>query len=486
MRQNGTNGVTPTRRIVLGGGLAAALWRLGARAWADAPAPAAEGILNFEAAPSRLQLFPPPAEPATAYAYADAIPGPLIRLRQGQELRLKLTNKLAEPTTLSFPGLRAANATAGIGGLTQERLKPDASAEIRLIPPDSGFNLYLPRAGSTDASQQGRGLFGPIIVDEPKAPDVDLDAAVLLSDWDVDASGRIEDDFADPAIGRGSGRKGGVVFANGAAAPLTLKSRPGARVRLRLGSAATARLATIAISGAKIHIAAVDGQPGEPFEPLANQFPMGPGARFELMFDMPRNPGADVRLDLRGDAGAADQPFVAIVSEGEPMDARSKSPRLVANPRLPAEIALESARRCDFAISGGGPAPFAINGATFIDWAPKPAYVIPRGQPAVFALANKTAVVQAMRLWGHVRAALSLDGRRMGALLARHHPHPARPQRPCRVRRRQPGRMAPRIGYPRTPRSRSGNLVSGGVKRLTLREPPRASSRARSLQETAR
>ena len=402
--------MTPTRRLVLGGGLAAALWRLGARARADAPAPAAEVILDFEAAPSRLQLFPPPAEPATAYAYADAIPGPLIRLRQGQELRLKLTNKLAEPTTLSFPGLRAANATAGIGGLTQERLKPDASAEIRLIPPDSGFNLYLPRAGSTDASQQGRGLFGPIIVDEQKAPDVDLDAAVVLSDWNVDASGRIKDDFADPAIGRGSGRKGGVVFANSGAAPLMLKSRPGARVRLRLGSAATARLATIAISGAKIHIAAVDGQPGEPFEPLANQFPVGPGARFELMFDMPRNPGADVRLDLRGDAGAADQPFVAIVSEGEPMDARSESPRLAANPRLPAEIALESARRCDFAISGGGPAPFAINGATFIDWAPKPAYVIPRGQPTVFSLANKTAVVQAIRLWGHVARLLhSMD-----------------------------------------------------------------------------
>ena len=168
MRQNGTNGVTPTRRIVLGGGLSAALWRLGAWARAGAPAPAAQGILNFEAAPARLQVAPAPAEPAAAYAYAGAIPGPLIRLKQGEELRLKFANKLAEPTTLSFPGLRAANAAAGIGGLTQERLKPDARAEIRFIPPDSGFNLYLPRAGSTDASQQGRGLFGPIIVDEPK------------------------------------------------------------------------------------------------------------------------------------------------------------------------------------------------------------------------------------------------------------------------------------------------------------------------------
>ena len=410
MRRNGTNGVTPTRRVVLGAGLGAALWRLGARARGDTPAPTAEGIFNFEAAPERLRLAPAPAEPAAAYAYAGAIPGPLIRLKQGEELRLKFANKLDESTTLGFPGLRAANSAAGIGGLTQERLKPGASADIRFTPPDSGFNLYLPRAGASDASQQGRGLFGPIIVDEPNMPDVELDAAVVLSDWNVEASGQIKDDFADPAISRGSGRKGGVIFANGATAPFKLKARPGARVRLRLCSAATARLATVAIDGAKTLIVAVDGQPSEPFEPLLDQFPMGPGARFELMFDMPRNLGAGVRLDLRGDAGMADRPFIAIASEGEPMDARSEPPRLAPNPRLPGEIALESARRCDFAISGGGPAPFAINGATFVDWAPKPAYVIPRGQPAVFALANKTAVVQAIRLWGHVARLLhSMD-----------------------------------------------------------------------------
>ncbi len=402
--------MTPTRRKVLGGGLAAALWRFGPQARAGAPDPAAEGLLNFEAAPAKLQLTPPPAEPAAAYAYAGAIPGPLIRLKQGEELRLKFANKLAQPTTLSFPGLRAANAAAGVGGLTQERLKPGASADIRFIPPDSGFNLYLPRAGSTDASQQGHGLFGPIIVDEAKAPDVDFDAAVVLSDWNVDASGRIKDDFADPATGRGSGRKGGVVFANGAAAPFKLKARLGARVRLRLGSAATARLASVAISGAKILIVAVDGQPSEPFEPLNNQFPMGPGARFELMFDMPRNLGAGVHLELRGDGGDADRPFIVIMSEGELVNARAEPPHLAANPRLPAEIALESAKRCDFTISGGGSAPFAVNGATFVDWAPKPAYVIPRGQPAVFAVANRTAVVQAIRLWGHVARLLhSMD-----------------------------------------------------------------------------
>ena len=394
--------MTPTRRAVLSCGLAAAVWRLTGRARGDALARAAGGFFDFEAAPARLQLAPRPADPAAVYAYDGVIPGPLIRLRQGDELRLKLSNRLFDPTTLSFPGLRAANSAAGIGGLTQERLKSGASAEIRFIPPDAGFNLYLPHAGSTDPGQQGHGLFGPIIVDEAKAPDADLDTAVVLSDWNVESSGQIKDDFANPVIGQGSGLKGGVVLTNGAPAPLKLSARPGARVRLRLGNAATARLTTVAISGAKPFIVAVDGQPSDPFEPLNSQFPMGPGARFELMFDMPRNLGANVHLDLRGDAGEEDHPFIAITSEGEPVASRSEPPRLPPNPLLPTEIALESARRCDFVVSGDYARAFSVNGVSFADWAPKPAYVIPRGHPAVFALANKTAVVQALRLWGHV------------------------------------------------------------------------------------
>ena len=54
-------------------------------------------------------------------------------------------------------------------------------------------------------------------------------------------------------------------------------------------------------------IIAVDGQPSEPFEPLRNLLPMGPGARFELMFDMPREAGASVALILRGRSRRADR-----------------------------------------------------------------------------------------------------------------------------------------------------------------------------------
>ena len=399
-----------TRRALLHGGLAVAVWRIGpSRAGTLAPGP--DGFLVLEAAPSRPWLAPPPAHPSATFSYAGTTPGPLLRLEKGKELKLRLVNTLAQPTTLSFPGLRAANASAGYGGLTGPRLAPGGRADIRVVPPDAGFNLYLPHAGPTDAEQQGRGLFGPIVVDEPDAPGVDHDVAIVLSDWSLDGRGRIRDDFADPVVARGSGREGGLVFANGAAAPLRLRARPGARVRLRLANAATARLINVHVEGANASIVAVDGQPSEPFEPLRNQFPMGPGARFELIFDMPREGGAPVRFVQRGETGAADQALVAIAAEGEPVAARAAAAaRLPPNPLLPAEIALEAGRRTDIVVTGGGASPFAVNGATFTDWGPKPVVALAHGTVSVFTIANRTAVVQAMRLGGHVARILhSMD-----------------------------------------------------------------------------
>ena len=294
------------------------------------------------------------------------------------------------------------NAVAGYGGLTGPRLAPGTSADLRFTPPDAGFNLYLPHAGATDAGQQGRGLFGPIVVDEADKVDVDEDFVVLLSDFNADDKGQIRDDFSDPAAARGAGRKAGLIFANGAAAPLSLKARPGARVRLRLGNAATARLTNVAIDGAKAVIVAVDGQPSEPFEPLHNQFPMGPGARFELMFDMPPEAGGAVKFALRWEPGAPDEPFVAIAASGDPVAPRAGPRRLPPNPALPAEIALEAARSFDIAVTGGGASPSRSTGrpSPTGDRSRSPASAA--APPTVFAFANKTSVVQAMRLGGHV------------------------------------------------------------------------------------
>jgi FtsP/CotA-like multicopper oxidase with cupredoxin domain len=140
---------------------------------------------------------------------------------------------------------------------------------------------------------------------------------------------------------------------------------------------------------------------------LRNLLPVGPGARFEMMFDMPREAGAMVSFVLRGGeaaaiAGEEDRLVLSFEAKGDPVAARPALTGLPTNPLLPQEINLERAARFDLKISGGGEAPFAINGASLTDWSAKPLLTVARGAPVTLAYSNMTAVTQAMRLGGHV------------------------------------------------------------------------------------
>ena len=375
------------RRVLLLGGATASLW-----AWRGGTSLAAPALARrFTAAPASQALAPPPAAPTRLLAYEGTVPGPLIRLRRGEALALDLANRLDAPTTLSFPGLRIANALAGIAGLTQAPIEPGGEAEIRFTPPDAGFNLYLPDAGAATARQLAAGLFGPIVVEEPSPPAVDLEAAVVLADWRLDETGRLRDD---------SGPAGVLFTAGAAAAPQRLAAPPGARVRLRLANASATRTMTIAVAGVTPLIVAIDGQPSAPFAPLRNLFPVGPGARFELVFDMA---DAAVAFSLRDDAASGpDQPLVVFASAGAPKPARPEFQGLPANPLLPKEIDLARARRFELTLSRGDGAALAINGETLSDWSAKPQFAVRRGAPVTLALINATATTQTLRLGGHV------------------------------------------------------------------------------------
>jgi FtsP/CotA-like multicopper oxidase with cupredoxin domain len=377
----------PDRRAVLLGGAAATIWAWRNGSSAAAPAPAR----RLTAAPAAQALAPAPAAPTRLLAYEGTAPGPLIRLKLGDELALSFANRLDAPTALSFPGLRIADALAGIADLTQAPIAPGGEAEIRFTPPDAGFNLYLPDAGAATARQLASGLFGPIVVEEPSPPEVDLEAVVVLADWRLDEAGQLRDE---------PGSAGALVTAGASAAPRRFAAAPGARVRLRLANASAARAMTIAVAGVTPLIVAVDGQPSAPFAPLRNQFPMGPGARFELVFDMA---DAAVAFALRGEAeGEADRPLVVFASEGAARPARLEFRGLPANPLLPTEIDLARARRIALTLSGGAGAALAINGDRLTDWSAKPQFSVRRGAPVTLALVNATAAAQTMRLGGHV------------------------------------------------------------------------------------
>jgi FtsP/CotA-like multicopper oxidase with cupredoxin domain len=392
------------RRLALRAGVAATLWATFAgRASAQSATVAPDGFRMLEAGPAEAQLLEAPAPSVAALGYGAATPGPLLRLRKGEELKVRLSNKLAEPTSLCWPGLRLPNAMAGIGGLTQAPVPPGGSFDYRFTPSDSGFNLYRPHVGAATPGQIALGLYGPIVVEETVPPACDLEAIVALADWRIDARGAL----SNPAeAARGPGGVGPIIAANNRATPLTLSAAPGARVRLRLVNAAAARIMTIRVEGAKPVIIALDGQPAEAFAPLRNAFPMTPGARFDMLFDMPRD-AAPARFILVGGAaapipGEADRALIVFSAIGNPVAQRPPIAGLAANPLLPIEISLQRARRVDVTIAGGGAVPFSINGKTAAGWPASPLFAVARGAPVTLGFVNNTAVAQVMRIHGHV------------------------------------------------------------------------------------
>src|SRR5436190_14976669 len=107
--------MTPTRRAVAAG-LAASLVPLG-RAAAQPVPPEEDGFRVLAAAPLKMKLHPDAPAEAELWAFNGSVPGPVLRVRQGEEVRVRLKNRTPSPLSLHWHGVRIANAMDGVGGL---------------------------------------------------------------------------------------------------------------------------------------------------------------------------------------------------------------------------------------------------------------------------------------------------------------------------------------------------------------------------------
>jgi FtsP/CotA-like multicopper oxidase with cupredoxin domain len=184
-------GLTAT---ILGSGL---FGRAGVRA-----APAPEGAV-WRAAPLPGRLRPEAAQDADLWSLDARSAAPVLRLRQGEELRVRLVNDTTLPLSLHWQGVRGPNAMDGVGGLTQEPVPPGGSFEYRFLPPEPGTVLVRPCVLGGSAEPLERGLSAALVVEEASAPEVDLDWVVLVDDWLLGEDGRLLPFGAqDQALGR--------------------------------------------------------------------------------------------------------------------------------------------------------------------------------------------------------------------------------------------------------------------------------------------
>ena len=374
-----------TRRATLGA-LAATFvdLRLAQAQLATAPAPR---VLEARAADIAL------GEAKTAaLTYDGSVPGPLLRVKAGEDVKLRFVNKLDKPTSLHWHGLRGVNAMDGIGGLTQKPVAPGDAFDVAFKATDPGFLLYRPATLPHSPEQVSRGMAGVLIVDEAQPPDVDAEHLLLFQDFSLDAKGNIGGPYETASQ---EGRVGTLLTAGGRPIPFTANAPAGGRVRLRIGNASGARIMIIAFAGARPKIIGIDGQPCDPFEPVRLTVPIAPGARFDLLMDMPADEKAQVKLLLRDPVGGAPDRDLAIwTATGSATKAHPPIAGLPFNPLLPGEIKLGNAKKVETTLeppkSGTKGGRWLIGGAAR-SYADKPLFSVPRNTPVSLRFTNKSA-----------------------------------------------------------------------------------------------
>ena len=132
-------------------------------------------------APARRTCAARKERPTPIWGYDGLSPGPTLRVKQGEELKVRLVNDLDQPTVIHWHGLRIDNAMDGVPHLTQMPVAPGQSFDYRFTPPDAGTFWYHTHFGSSE--QLARGLYGVLIVEEPDAPPVDRDLMLVIDDW---------------------------------------------------------------------------------------------------------------------------------------------------------------------------------------------------------------------------------------------------------------------------------------------------------------
>lgn len=223
--------------------------------------PGNESPRILTAAQDEVALLRAPAAKTAIWGFDGRMPGPLLRYKKGEEIKLRLENKLAEPVTFCCDGMRLPNAMAGVGGLTQAPIAPGASFAYQFTPPDSGFSWYRSCVPPHSESQIDRGLLGPLIVDEAEPPPVDHDIALVIADWGLDADAQIDEAKDAPQLEPEASNGYYVVTVDSDPAPMLRDVVPGARLRLRLLSVIQSQLIFVTFIGLKPMVLAIDGQP---------------------------------------------------------------------------------------------------------------------------------------------------------------------------------------------------------------------------------
>src|SRR6266536_3038379 len=218
----------------------------------------------------------------------------------GEVVRASLVNRLPEHTTVHWHGLALRNDADGVPDVTQKPVKAGGEHVYEFTAGHPGTFWFHPHAGV----QLDRGLYAPLIVEDPHEPlAYDDEWVVVLDDWLDGVDGRTPDaQFAE--LRKGMGMMGGHMMGVGSsyllggdagdvryphyvlngrlpAAPAVYQGRPGGRLRMRLINAGGDTAFRVALGGHRMTVTHTDGYPVQPVD--SDALLVGMGERYDVL-----------------------------------------------------------------------------------------------------------------------------------------------------------------------------------------------------------
>jgi len=245
------------------------------------------GVKIFELKTSVIKWNILPYEQVMGYAFNQQIPGPRIRVTEGDHLRINVTNNLPEPTTVHWHGLILPNNMDGPAKITQPPIEPGQSYTYEFTTQQAGTFFY--HTHDRPDRQQTLGLYGALIID-PKTPQnippYDLEYTIQLQEW-LEREG-----YTYPAMLMEGGLPNFFTI-NGKAYPSTdtINMKVGQKIRIRFIGSNNNFIHPMHIHGGPFTIIATDGNiVPESVRIEKDTVNVGPGERYDVLWTA-REPG---------------------------------------------------------------------------------------------------------------------------------------------------------------------------------------------------
>lgn len=253
----------------------------------------------------------------STWSYGGKLHGEPIRLSKGEQVKAEVKNDLPDPTTVHWHGLALRCDADGVPGVTQTEIGAGKKYTYQFTVPDAGTYWFHPHSGT----QQDRGLYAPLIVEDPdEKVSYDEEWTVVLDDWMDGVTGTPDDVLAELSKGMGGmdhgdeepkdesapettghmlmgaesellgGDAGDVAYPhfliNGQvpADPSVYKSKPGTTVRIRILNAAGDTAFRVALAGHRMTVTHTDGFPVEPVD--TDALLLGMGERYDVQVEL--------------------------------------------------------------------------------------------------------------------------------------------------------------------------------------------------------